>query len=372
MTASQDFRLPARCKIEVDGEDIGELMQHLVEATVETSRGQPSVCTLEFDSVREEGGDWTVQDAQVFVPWKPIKITAQFGDYEEEVMRGFIKELHTDAPEQMGQAKVIVMAQDESVLLDREHLRKAWSREDEVMSDGDIAAEIASDFYQAETESGLDNQSLYQDGTYYQLLRDRAEANGFEFYVREGTLYFQAPQLDGDPQASIMVYQGSQTNCLRFSVQHDGHKPDEIRMIRAAETGTELEDETFTSNLTLLGREAATSANMGLDTFVWTMPRPSGSTLAEAQARAQAKANENAWKIKGTGELDGTLYGHVLKTHKLVGVYGVGGTYSGLYYVDKVTHVFAATGYRQSFSLLRNAIGQVSQPQTQDALAGVR
>jgi hypothetical protein len=102
------------------------------------------------------------------------------------------------------------------------------------------------------------------------------------------------------------------------------------------------------------------------------MPRPAGSSLEEAKARAQAKANENAWKIMADGELDGSLYGHVLLTHKPVGVYGVGDTYGGLYYVDKVTHIFAQSGYRQSFRLLRNATGQNTEPESSDALAGVR
>lgn len=258
------------------------------------------------------------------------------------------------------------------MLLDRVHVRKAWSREDEIMTDGEIANEIAGDSFSVESEDGLNNISLNQDGTSIQFLRDRAEANGFELYLREGTLYFKPPQLDEDPQASIMVYKGERTNCLRFTVQHDGHKPDEIILVRAAATGTELEQESFVSDLPLLGDEAANSENMGLEPFAWQMPRPNGSSLEEAQARAQAKANENSWKIIADGELDGTLYGHVLLTHKPVGVYGVGETYGGLYYVDKVTHVFAQAGYRQSFRLLRNATGQNTEPEGGDALAGVR
>ena len=94
--------------------------------------------------------------------------------------------------------------------------------------------------------------------------------------------------------------------------------------------------------------------------------------MEEARTRAQAKANENAWKIKADGELDGSLYGHVLLTHKLVGVYGVGETYGGLYYVDQVTHSFGQNGYRQSFKLLRNATGQNTEPESNDALAPTR
>ena len=372
MTAAQDFRQPAICKLYVDDEELVEMMPYLVEATVESSRGAPAICTLVLDTFRLEDESWQVQDADIFLPWKPFRIEAHFGDYSEEVMRGYVKEVWADTPEQMGKAKVIVMCQDESLLLDREHMRRVWSTEEEAMTDGDIVSEIAGTRFDVDSEAGLSNISLNQDGTSIQFLRDRADASGYELYFREGTIYFKPPQLDEDPQASIMVYMGERSNCHRISVQHDGHKPDEITLVRAAETGTELEQESFTPNLTVLGSEAATSESMDLAPFVWQMPRPDGSSLEEARARAQAKANENAWKIIAEGELDSSLYGHVLLTHKPVGVYGIGDTYGGLYYVDKVTHVFAQSGYHQSFRLLRNATGQHTEPESNDALTGVR
>ena len=66
------------------------------------------------------------------------------------------------------------------------------------------------------------------------------------------------------------------------------------------------------------------------------------------------------------------MYGHVLLTHKIVGVYGIGDTFSGLYYVDTVVHNFDQNGYRQAFKLLRNATGQDSEPIVPDSLAAVR
>jgi len=372
MISSQNFRQPAVCKLTVDGEEISELMPYLVEATVEMSRKAPAICTLVFDTIRLEDNSWVIQDSGHFVPWKPLMIEAVFESYSEEVMRGYIKEIKAETPEQMGKAKVIVVCQDESLLLNREHIRKRWSSEDEPMTDGEITREIGSDFFTVEAEDGMTNVTLNQDSTHVQLLRNRAEANGFEFYIRAGTLYFQPPQLDEEAQNPLLVYAGDKTNCLRFSVSHDGHKPDEVSVVRAADIGTELEQESYKPNLTLLGRDATTSESMGLSPFAWQMPRPPGGSLQEVKARAQAKANENAWKLTADGELDGLLYGHVLLTHKPVGVYGVGDTYSGLYYVDSVTHIFAQDGYRQAFKLLRNATGKNSEPESADALAGVR
>jgi phage protein D len=353
--------------------EITDLYPYLADVKVETSRAAAAVCVLTFDTICLDDGTWLVQDAGIFEPWNKFKIEADFGDYVEEIMRGFVKTVKADTPEQMGQAKVTVTCQDETMILDREHMRKTWSTEDEPMTDGEIAQEIAGEYdLSVEAEDGLSNVALNQDSTHIQLLRDRAQANGYEIYIRKGKLHIQPPQLDEDPQPSIMVYGGARTNCLRFSVTHDGHRPDKVGVMRAAETGTEMEKETLEPNLTLLGKKAATSENAGLVPFIWNMRRPAGSSLHETISRAQAKANENAWKVKAEGELDGSLYGHVLLTHKLVGVYGVGETYSGLYYVDTVSHIFDSNGYRQSFKLLRNATGQHTEPESDDSLAAVR
>ncbi len=373
MSAAQEFRQPVTYKITVKGEEITDLYPFLVDVKVEMSRSGPAVCTLIFDSIRTDDSTWKVQDAGFFEPWNEFKIEADFGDYDEEIMRGFIKAIKSDTPEQMGEAKVVVTCQDETMLLDRKHIRKTLSLEDEPRTDGEIAQDIAGENnLSVEAEDGLRNITLNQDSTHIQLLHDRAEANGYELYIRKGMLYFKPMQLDEDPQPPIMVYAGARTNCIRFSVNHDGHRPDEVGVMRAAETGTEMERETLTPNLTLLGKKAATSENSGLVPFVWQTQRPAGGSMEEARARAQAKANENAWKVKAEGELDGSLYGHVLLTHKLVGVYGVGETYSGLYYVDTVSHSFDQNGYRQSYKLLRNATGQNTEPESDDSLAAIR
>lgn len=363
---------PAECVIRVDGQEVSQFYRFLREARVEVSRRAAAGATLVFESVRTEAGQWLIQDSGVFRPWRRLEVEARFGSAHEPILRGFIKEVKSDCPEDMSAATVTVVGQDESLLLDREHFRRTWSREDEQLSDGQIAAQIASDYgLSAEVEDGLTHTSLNEDSTHVRFLTDRAEANGFELFVRDGTLHFKPPALSGAPQATILVYAGAHTNCLRFSTSFDGHRPDQVRVVRAAAQGSEVEDQTFSPDLPLLGREAADSGSAGLSPFVWTMPRPQGATAAEAQARAQARANENSWKIVAEGELDGTLYGHVLLTHGTVAVDGVGETNGGLYYVDEVRHTFNGDGYRQAFKLLRNAVGD-QQASGGDRLAAVR
>jgi len=128
-----------------------------------------------------------------------------------------------------------------------------------------------------------------------------------------------------------------------------------VRVIRAAESGSDPEEQVFEPDLTLLGRTPASRGSTDLDPFESTMRQAAGSTRAEADARAQAAANENSWKIEATGELDGALYRHVLLNYQTVDVDGVGTTFGGRYYVADVTHNFSINGYRQQFKLLRNA-----------------
>jgi len=121
-----------------------------------------------------------------------------------------------------------------------------------------------------------------------------------------------------------------------------------------------------------LGQTSTDSTNRGLNPFDWRLQMPRGSTLAEREARVKAKAEEAAWKLSATGELDGTAYGHVLQPSRTVKVEGVGNTYGGLWYVDEVKHSFSADGYRQAFRLIRNATGGLGLSGKLDALAQVR
>ncbi len=365
---------PTTCVVRVDGAPITELYPLLQQVRVTMSRTVATECTLTLDNLRDEAGQWVVQRSGLLRTWRPIEIIADFGGgNEQEVMRGYIRQIDSDYPQQMGQASVRVTGQDESLLLDREHIHRRWSEPDNPLSDGAIAREAVQSPITVQAEEGLTNTDLVQNDTTYRFLRSRAEANGFELYFREQTLFFGPPQLEGDPLPTIMLYAGRNTNCLELSVAHDGHRPVEVRIARSQPSGSESDDGQgpFTSTLPLLGSEPAQGDEPTLPPFVWQM-NPRGASMEEARSRAQAAANENAWRIRATGELDGALYRNVLLTHRTVNLDGAGDTEDGAYYVDSVTHSFTADGYRQQFTLIRNATGRTDAPVgATDRLGGV-
>jgi phage protein D len=355
-------RAPAECVIEVDGAEIAELYPFLLEVTVETSRTEAATASLTLETRRDELGRWTVQDAGILVPWARIVISAAFGSRIEEVMRGYIREVSVETPQDAGAAQVKVACQDESIRMDREHRRRTWGTAELPSSDTLLLGEILAPYgLAADPASAAGQASLVgvaQDDTDIKFLRARAEFNGYELIFGAGLVYFGPMRLAEDPQDTLMVYAGSATNCLSLSVRADGHQADAVAYDAPAEEGDASTETTVEPDLPLLGTTHAGSTSAGLEPFVWRLSAEAGADAERLQALAQQKANDlDIHRVQAEGELDGTLYGHVLRSGLPVGVDGLGEWMSGVYYVDSVSHAFSPQGYRQRFRLLRNAYG---------------
>ena len=356
-------REPAECVISVDGVEIESLYTFLLEVRVECSRTEAATATLRFETRRNELGTWSVQDAGILEPWSRIVITAAFGSRDEEIMRGYIREIRLETPEDAGAAQVVVECQDDSLRLDRTHRRRTWGTSDLPSSDTLILWEILASYGllpHQDSESGQDRLvGVAQDDTDIKFLKSRAVFNGYELIFREGRVYFGPMRLESDPQSTIFVYGGEATNCLSLSVRADGHQPDAVAYDAPTDSGDSVDSpEPVRSNLFLLGTSRADSSNAGLEDFVWRMSAEAGADGQRLQVLAQMKANDlDIHRIQGEGELDGALYGHVLQAGLPVPVDGLGERMSGIYYVDSVSHSFTSLGYRQQFRLLRNGYG---------------
>jgi hypothetical protein len=369
---SGKHREPAECVITVGGEEITDLYPYIVEVRVECSRKDAWTGTLRFETRRDENGVWSVQDGAPLRPWQPIVIEAAFGSTVEEIIRGYIRRVYATYPEDPGATAVEVELQDGSFELDRQHIRKAWGA-DAPTTDAAILTEIAGKYplsLDPDNEPGLTGLTLNQNLTDIRFLRARAEANGYELILERGSLYFGPLRLEASPQETILVYAGRDTHCYSFNVDADGHWPDAVGYDVAPEIGSEPVHQDISPDLLSLGTEPADSSGSGLSPFIWRLDRPGSVSAAELDAYTLGRANELAMRVHAQGELDGSLYGHVLRVGRPVGVDGAGTTMDGIYYVDSVTHVFSVDGYRQSFTLLRNAYGDNLVPGA-SVLAGV-
>lgn len=359
--------LPAECVVRVssDQHEISDLYDFLVEVTVECSRHDAAVAHLKFESHRDDQGTFVVQDHPDIIAWQPIMIEAAFGPRTEEVFRGYIREVKAEYPDDPGRATVTVDCQDESLSLDREQMRKKWM-EDAQTSDDVILSTILSSYSSAfggalttstDSSSGLSGITVNQDATDARFLHERAEANGYELIYSGGQVYFGPMRLTGNPQATILVYAGQATNCVSFSARIDGHAPYQVAFDLADGDSSSSNRVTVTPNLPPLGTRSAQDSQGGLKDFTWVMAREGAADEQQLRAKAQQRANDLSMRVHGQGELDGSLYGHVLAVGQTVGVDGAGDTFSGTYYVDTVNHRFSDAGYRQTFGLLRNAVG---------------
>jgi phage protein D len=368
------FRSPADCVVRVDEEEISALYPLLSEVTAECSRQAASTARLVFATQRDEHGAWSVQDKRLLAPWKKIVIEVAFGEYTEELFRGYIREVVADYPAEPGDATVTVECQDDSIALDREQVRLAWGVGSPV-DDAQIVSDIAQNHGLSLAEgsgTGLANLVLLQNSTDIQFLQARAQANGYELYFRAGEIYFGPMQLDAEPQPAILVYAGSDTSCVSLSVRSDGHRPNKLAIDLAATEGKDITRKEIVPDLTALGSEPADAGGDGLPEFTWLLSREGSFDEDELTARAQQRVNELSMRITAEGELDGTRYGHVLLPGLPVAIDGAGAWLGGVYYVDQVTHQLDTAGYRQQIRLLRNAYGEDAGGGATDRLAGIR
>lgn len=358
------FNQPASCLIEV-GEglvDIGDIANLVTSVEITTSREEAATGSIVIEDRRKEDGQWLAADAGLFTRWAPIRVSADFQTHIEEIFRGYITQPKPSYPNSGGETTLSLTVQDESAALDREQMRTIWG-EDAPMTDLDIVGQLISPLGltpDANSGQGQSSRALSQDATPIVFLRERAKANGYDLIFAEGQVYFGPMRLEGEAQAPIMVYAGKATNCLSLEIDDDGQRPDKVQFDHAPQQeGAETTTETLAPDVEALGQTPVADEGAALGTpSVWRVSREGDETEEELRARAQALVNENSFRIRATGELDGSLYGHVLQSGHTVSIDGTGGRYGGLYYVDKVVHSFLPTGYRQQFELIRNAVGE--------------
>ncbi|MCB4768051.1 hypothetical protein LGR54_05500 [Ancylobacter sp. Lp-2] len=362
------FRQPASCLIEVGTTlaDIGGLAELVTLVEITTSRAEAATGTIVIEDRRKEDGQWIAADCGLFTRWAPIKVSADFRTHVEEIFRGYIVQPKPSYPNSGGETKLELLIQDESAALDREHMRSIWG-DTAPMSDKDILAALIAPLslsVDPESGAGQSSRSLSQDATPIVFLRERAKANGYDLLFSEGKVYFGPKRLDGEPQAPIMVYAGRSTNCLALDITDDGQRPDAVRFDHAPQTeGAKPVVETVKPDVRALGLSPVADEGASLGTpSVWRVSKEGDETEEELRARAQALVNEHSFRIRANGEIDGSLYGHVLKPGRTVTVDGVGARYGGTYFADKVVHRFAPEGYRQQFELMRNATGEEAGP----------
>ncbi|MET0179340.1 MAG: hypothetical protein ABW194_02510 [Novosphingobium sp.] len=358
------FRNPPSCLIEtgVERRDIGDIAPLVASVDIQVTLEEAAAGTIVIEDRRGTDGKWVAADSGLFHRWTPIRVSADFGTHRDLIVAGYVVKLSPEYPGNAAEAKLTLEVQDESAALGREQMRRVWG-EDAPMSDRAILEDLAGEAgltVDPLSGQGQSSRALTQEGTPIQFLRERAKANGYELIFRDGSIWFGPKRLEASSQPAILVYAGRETNCRNLTIGDNAENPDAVRAdIPPREEGAAPEIVTLTPDEPVLGTAAAASEGADLGTpSVWRVGAEGDETAEERRARAQALVNAQAFKLQGSGELDGSMYGHVLQVGAPVMLDGAGPRYGGLWYVAKVAHRLTPDGYTQSFEAIRNATGE--------------
>jgi phage protein D len=236
---------------------------------------------------------------------------------------------------------------------------KAWPS----YSDSDIASEIFSSYgltpQVEDTNVVHDEQvsTIIQRETDIQFLKRLALRNGFECFVDGDTGYFQSPQLDADSQP-VLTAVGDDANVNRIQFEVNALATADVAMTQVDHDTKGVLDSSSTAG------EQKSYGTQSADSFLGpNMPSglvhvgkvvTTGNT--EMDALTQGLFNEGEWFVTGEGEVAANDYGNVLMPRAPVTIKGIGKTFSGVYYVTHVTHIFNSDGYTQRFRIKRNGL----------------
>jgi phage protein D len=292
----------------------------------------------------------------------------------EPVFDGYLTTVNFQASSEPEQSHLNIGGMDSSVLMSLEEKITTWKD----ISDSEIVQQIAASYgieIQADATSTVHQENdftIVQRSSDIRFVRDLAQRNGMEFYFEtdkdtgDVVAFLRMPQLDGTPQPDLAIQFGDQSNLRSFSASVTGLRPLSVKMaqidIKANSPNTAQAGET--QLLTLGKNDSNTLIGGALDAILTpkdeqaqmlVLGTPS-SDAGELQTMAQAVRDEAGWFITAQGEINSEAYQNVLRPHRVVQVKGAGSTYSGKYYVTRVTHELKGDGsYSQNFEARRNA-----------------
>jgi phage protein D len=346
--------------IEIDGQEEEDLYLDLIRLEVELDEELAGMFRMYFAILQQPDGVWAYLDDDRLTLWKPVKIAAGFEDGMEELISGYITHVKPNFDPDPSKCILEVWGLDNSVLMDRHEKLKDWPNK----KDSDIASEIFNEYGLTPNveDSGVVHDetvsTIIQRETDMQFLRRLALRNGYECYVEGNKGFFRKPELDGFPQPVLAVHFGEETNVNLLSLEANALQPAEVSMLQIDRTNKEVLDESADSSqqpsLGATGYEDL--LGMGIDAGQVYISMNTATGNAEMIALCQGLFHRAEWFLTGEGEVNGNAYGHALQPRKTVVIKGVGETYSGVYYVTHVTHVFEPEGYTQHFKVKRNAL----------------
>lgn len=208
------------------------------------------------------------------------------------------------------------------------------------------------------------NRIPQQKGTDLEYIQQLAEEVGYVFYIEPGpepgmSVAYWGPEIPEikvrNPQPALNINMDAYTNVESLNFRFDGDaKKIPIVLIQDSLTKAAIQIP-VPSDIALLNPPLA--AIPPIPKEVEYISESAKLSPVRAALMGLAKAAQSADAVSGSGSLDVSRYGRLLKARKLVGVRGAGFAFNGLYYVTSVTHTLKRGEYKQSFNIKRDGLG---------------
>ncbi|MGL4610260.1 MAG: hypothetical protein ACRCYY_11395 [Trueperaceae bacterium] len=207
------------------------------------------------------------------------------------------------------------------------------------------------------------NRIPSQRGTDLVHIKNLAERVGYVFYLEPGPVpgvnkAYWGPQIKvGVPQSALNIDMDAHTNVEQLSFNFDNQK-NKIPTVFIYNEQTKIPIPIPLPPITPLNPPLGLIPP--LPTSLGDL-QPVSDNLSKRPIPAAimiglAKASQWAEAVTGSGSLDVTRYGRILKARQLVGVRGAGPAFDGLHYVKSVTHTIKRGEHKQGFNLSRNGL----------------
>jgi hypothetical protein len=345
-----------------------EVTDALLSAQITTASGQRSGFQLAFDLSRNGLINTELLPGGGFDPKTRVILTATVQGTPTVLMDGVIIRQEVGISNQPGQSTLTVTGEDLTVLMDLEE--KAGVPYPAMGPAARVTA-ILSDYAQYGItpfvipelipQAPLPTQRIdFQKGTDLGYVTELAKANGYVFYLDPGPVpgvsrAYWGPEVRlGVPQHALNVNMDSLSTVDQLTFAFDGTAREQPE-VRIQIPATRVSAIMPVPEVSVLRPPLAERLAPALKKKV--IGDTAKKDAAQAFSEALAKVAESADAVTGSGQLDVTRYGYVLRPRELVGVRGAGKTYDGLYFVKSVTHNLQRGAYTQNFTLAREGLG---------------
>ncbi len=313
--------------------------------------------------------DYSLLASGLFDPPSRVIIMTLINGLPQVLIDGIITNHQVAPSNRPGESSLHVTGEDVSVMMDLEEKSATYPNQpDSVIVTRLIASYIQYGLVPTVTPTTdvpiiLDRVPTQQK-TDLAFIRDLAQRNGFVFYVQPtgvpgiNTAYWGPDNRIGIPQPALTMNMGAETNvdsAMNFQFNALGPVEPQVSYLDPDKQKIVILPVPSTSSLhPPLSRQPAVALRK-------STPRDTANlNVVQASAVALSTAIETSDAVTVSGQVDTVRYGRVLQSGGLVGVRGVGQTYDGLYYVQRVTHQIKRGSYKQSFSLTREGRGALS------------